>query len=167
MGKDGPLLSELLADGRASYEELAERVGTSRQTVWRRVQKMVGSLVWGFTAVLDHRRVGWRHYILIIPGSASHDAIARVQEAEAAVGNLRTVRLLQTLLVRGDQWRLFIQVAARDALSLEGFLQALRDRDLGGGAPLRPEEVEYVLRDGGFRNPRRETLAGPRQGGPA
>jgi DNA-binding Lrp family transcriptional regulator len=58
--QDRRLLQELLADGRASHRELAERTGFSLATVNRRIRQMeADGTVRGYTALVDPETVGW------------------------------------------------------------------------------------------------------------
>lgn len=58
--QDRRLLKELLADGRASHRELAERTGFSLATVNRRVRQMeADKTIHGYAALVDAERVGW------------------------------------------------------------------------------------------------------------
>ena len=58
--QDRRLLRELLADGRASHRELAERTGSSLATVNRRIRQMeADKTIRGYTALVDAERVGW------------------------------------------------------------------------------------------------------------
>jgi DNA-binding Lrp family transcriptional regulator len=57
---DTLLLRELLADGRASHRDLAERTGLSLATVNRRVRQMeADGTIAGYTVLADAQRVGW------------------------------------------------------------------------------------------------------------
>ncbi|MCA1811268.1 MAG: Lrp/AsnC family transcriptional regulator [Halobacteriales archaeon] len=54
------LLRALLADGRASHRDLAERTGLSLATVNRRVRQMeADGTIAGYTVLADAGRVGW------------------------------------------------------------------------------------------------------------
>lgn len=58
--QDRRLLQELLADGRASHRELAERTGYSLATVNRRIRQMeADKTIRGYTAIVDAETVGW------------------------------------------------------------------------------------------------------------
>ncbi len=58
--QDRRLLQELLADGRASHRELAERTGFSLATVNRRIRRMeADKVIRGYTTLLDPEVVGW------------------------------------------------------------------------------------------------------------
>jgi Lrp/AsnC family transcriptional regulator for asnA, asnC and gidA len=59
-GQDRTLLQELLADGRASHRELAERTGFSLATVNRRIRSLeADQVIRGYTALVDPETVGW------------------------------------------------------------------------------------------------------------
>lgn len=58
---DHKLLAALVADGRASHRELAERTGVSLATVNRRVRQLeADGIIRGYTAVIDAERLGWQ-----------------------------------------------------------------------------------------------------------
>lgn len=58
--QDRRLLRELVADGRASHRELAERTGYSLATVNRRVRQLeADGIVRGYTALVDPEAAGW------------------------------------------------------------------------------------------------------------
>jgi DNA-binding Lrp family transcriptional regulator len=57
---DLALLRELLADGRASHRDLAQRTGLSLATVNRRVRKMESDgTIRGYSVLADPERIGW------------------------------------------------------------------------------------------------------------
>jgi DNA-binding Lrp family transcriptional regulator len=57
---DVKLLKALTSDGRASYRELAKRLGISVATVAYRLARLQrGGIIKGFTAVLDHAALGY------------------------------------------------------------------------------------------------------------
>ena len=58
--QDRGILQELLADGRASHRELAERTGFSLATVNRRIRSLEeDQVIRGYTALVDPEAVGW------------------------------------------------------------------------------------------------------------
>jgi DNA-binding Lrp family transcriptional regulator len=64
--QDRRLLQELLADGRASHRELAERTGFSLATVNRRIRAMeADKTIRGYTALVDPETVGWTLTVVI------------------------------------------------------------------------------------------------------
>ena len=58
--QDRTILQQLLADGRASHRELAERTGFSLATVNRRIRSLeADQVIRGYTALVDPEAVGW------------------------------------------------------------------------------------------------------------
>jgi DNA-binding Lrp family transcriptional regulator len=159
MGPDTDVLEILGADARASYEAIAQQVGGSKQQVWRRVRALEGASIWGYGAVLDYHELGWRRYVITFPGAPDARMIRKVEAQASPVQAGGTVRVLQSCLVRGAAWRFVVEVAAKNSLAMEAYLQGLRER-LGEVGPdsWLVEEVEYMVRDGGFVNPRLEDL---------
>jgi Lrp/AsnC family transcriptional regulator, leucine-responsive regulatory protein len=63
---DLALLRALLADGRATQVELADRVGLSATACGRRVQRLEqAGLIAGYQAVLDQRSLGYSAVIMV------------------------------------------------------------------------------------------------------
>ena len=57
---DTRILNELLRDSRASYRELARRVGVSVSTVIKRVKALeAAGVIKGYTAILDYEKLGY------------------------------------------------------------------------------------------------------------
>lgn len=58
---DLSILSELVRDGRATVSELAKKLGVPRTTLDSRIRKLMeAGFIKGFTAVLDHRKIGYQ-----------------------------------------------------------------------------------------------------------
>jgi Lrp/AsnC family transcriptional regulator len=56
---DARILNELQADARLPLEEVAEKVGSSRSAVWRRVQRLESDgVIKGHTVILDPEKAG-------------------------------------------------------------------------------------------------------------
>lgn len=57
---DQQIVSQLVADARASYAEIGNRVGLSAPAVKRRVDRLLDlGVLQGFTAVVDPEALGW------------------------------------------------------------------------------------------------------------
>lgn len=57
---DQQIVSQLVADARASYAEIGNRVGLSAPAVKRRVDRLLDlGILQGFTAVVDPEALGW------------------------------------------------------------------------------------------------------------
>ncbi len=58
---DVSILDELVRDGRITVSELSKKLGVPRTTLDSRIRRLMESgLIKGFTALLDHRRIGYQ-----------------------------------------------------------------------------------------------------------
>jgi DNA-binding Lrp family transcriptional regulator len=70
---DRRILGELVADGRASVNRLAERVGVSRATAYSRLERLQGNgVITGFRAEVDPAKVGLPVAALILANVEQH-----------------------------------------------------------------------------------------------
>jgi DNA-binding Lrp family transcriptional regulator len=105
---DRALLRELLAEGRCSYAELAERCHVSRSTAHARVERLqtIGAIT-GFTATVDPAVLGYGVSALVFLRIRQHDW-RRARDAIAAV------RGVESLLMCAGQYDLVAVVRCRD-----------------------------------------------------
>ena len=92
---DRGIVAVLVADGRATYAEIGERVGLSAPAVKRRVDRLRSSgAVTGFTALVDPSVLGWttEAYVeLFCRGRTSPADIARAVAKHPEVASAATV----------------------------------------------------------------------------
>jgi Lrp/AsnC family leucine-responsive transcriptional regulator len=118
---DRALLSALARDGRASFTDLAERVGLSVSAVHQRVRRLEQrGVIRGYAAQLDHSALGLSltAFVAIRPIYASQpddapDRLADLPEIEACYS------------VAGDDFYLLL-VRVASPLDLERVLQEIR-----------------------------------------
>lgn len=119
---DQQILSELTADGRATYATIGGVVGLSAPAVKRRVDRLLDDGVIGhFTAVVDPTALGWGIEALIdvycqgriAPGDlrAAWEPIPEVVQASTVAGGADAV----------------LRVRARDVAHLEETLERIRE----------------------------------------
>ena len=83
---DRRILRALQRDGRLSIVALAEEVGLSPTPCQRRVRRLEEEgVIAGYTAVLDHARLGLplQAFVLVALESHAEEAVARFQSAAA------------------------------------------------------------------------------------
>ncbi len=118
---DRALLAALARDGRASYTDLAERVGLSVSAVHQRVRRLEQrGLITGYHAKLDARSLGLglTAFVAITPTNA-----ASPDEAPSLLAHLPEIEACHS--VAGvESYILKVRVASPDAL--EGLLQDIR-----------------------------------------
>jgi Lrp/AsnC family transcriptional regulator, leucine-responsive regulatory protein len=117
------LLQLLAADGRASYQALADEVGLSRPAVMERVKRMEeGGHIRGYTARIDRARVGYPITAFVnvrYPGSEHEEAERAVRALEA------NPSVLEAHHVAGEDCYI-LKVAAPSLEALERILLTLR-----------------------------------------
>jgi Lrp/AsnC family leucine-responsive transcriptional regulator len=118
---DRALLSALARDGRASYTELAERVGLSVSAVHQRVRRLEQrGLITGYAATVDAKAVGLplTAFVSITPID-----VAQPDDAPSRLAHLTAIEACHS--VAGvESYILKVRVASPDAL--EALLAAIR-----------------------------------------
>jgi Lrp/AsnC family leucine-responsive transcriptional regulator len=121
------LLQLLAADGRASYQALADEVGLSRPAVMERVKRLEESgHITGYTARINRAKVGFpiTAFVNVRYPASDHD------DAERAVRGLETnPSVLECHHVAGDDCYI-LKVAAPSLEALERILRTLREPGL-------------------------------------
>jgi len=124
------ILQLLLADGRASYQAIADEVGLSRPAVMERVKRLEeGGYILGYTARLDRAKVGYPVTAFVAvryPSSDSPGPEAGVQALAANPG------VLECHHVAGEDCYI-LKVAAPSLEALERILRTLREPGLAAG----------------------------------
>ncbi len=155
MGKHGHLLSALMANARASLGEIAERLQSYRQKVWRTVQSLEGETIWGYTAVVDEHRLGWRRYIVLLKvAHASTNFNQHLEDLETRLSKSSTVRLVNAHIITGVDYNFLFEVSCQTPIDLQVF-QDMVQSSLGTILERPPKTIEAVhsMRLSGFRNP--------------
>jgi Lrp/AsnC family leucine-responsive transcriptional regulator len=118
---DRALLSALARDGRASYTELAERVGLSVSAVHQRVRRLEQrGLITGYAAKVDAKTVGLplTAFVSITPID-----VAQPDDAPARLAHLTAIEACHSVAGM-ESYILKVRVASPDAL--EALLAAIR-----------------------------------------
>ena len=85
---DQKILRNLLVDARLSARQLALKLGMSTVTVISRIKKLEKEkIVKGYTAILDHEKLGY-HLTAVIEIIAKKDKIIQVEEEIAKIENV-------------------------------------------------------------------------------
>ena len=136
------ILQLLLADGRASYQAIADEVGLSRPAVMERVKRLEESgHILGYTARLDRAKLGFPITAFVAvryPGAASSTA------ANRAVRSLMSnPSVLECHHVAGEDCYI-LKVAAPSLEALERILRSLREPGLSATHPDHHRALERV-----------------------
>ena len=118
---DRALLAALARDGRASYTELAEKVGLSVSAVHQRVRRLEQrGLITGYAAKVDAKAVGLP---LVAFVSITPIDVAQPDDAPARLAHLTAIEACHSV-AGPDSYVLKVRVASPDAL--EGLLAEIR-----------------------------------------
>ena len=118
---DRRLVRELTADGRASYTDLAERVGLSVSAVHQRVRRLEQrGLIKGYRATLDAKGLGLplTAFVSITPID-----VAQPDDAPARLAHLSAIEACHSVAGM-ESYILKVRVSSPDGL--EALLQAIR-----------------------------------------
>ena len=142
------ILQLLAADGRASYQAIADEVGLSRPAVMERVKRLEeAGFIRGYPARLDRTKAGFPDHRLRrhpLPGVRARPATSRGSQALATNPNV-----LECHHVAGDDCYI-LKVAAPSLESLEGVLRELKEPGHAGEHPHHDRALHRV-REAGHR----------------
>lgn len=118
---DQQILACLVADGRASYNEIGNRVSLSAPAVKRRVDRLRASgIIRGFTAVVDPAAVGWTTEAFV-----ELFCTGRTTPAQIAAAARRHPEVVGAYTVSGEADAL-VHLRAANIAHLEQALERLR-----------------------------------------
>ena len=118
---DRDIISMLQLDGRASASFIAQEIGMSIPTVTDRIKKLQESgVIIGYTAILDHRKVGLDvcAFITIISESSSHYADV-VRESN------KTSEIVQCFTTTGNGSHVLLAIT-ENTITLEKLLRKVQ-----------------------------------------
>lgn len=122
------ILKGLILDPTRSDREIAKKIGSYRQKVWRERKKFEQKhLVWGYTAVLDESKLGYVVYLVLLKLKPMSTELAdlmtrRISRQEPEKQN---IRLLNVLYVNGEyDW--LIMFSAPSHATARRYYESLR-----------------------------------------
>jgi DNA-binding Lrp family transcriptional regulator len=158
---DEKILNALMEDPTRSDMEIASALGTYRQKVWRKkTQLEEDRIIWGYTAVLDEKRLGHVSYIVLMKTKPMSDdfvniLLTRLTREEPRKQN---VRLTNFFYVNGEfDW--VLRFSAPDHATARRYYDTLRmlyDEHLLEKPVMI--DVNMCLVSEGKRNPNIESL---------
>jgi len=92
---DRKVLDLLIKDSRQSPNQIAEKIGFSRQKVWRIINRLEkNKIIWGYTTVVNHNIMGYNFYFALCKSkSPTFDTIDKliktIKENKAEKINVR------------------------------------------------------------------------------
>ncbi|MDM4721761.1 Lrp/AsnC family transcriptional regulator [Micromonospora sp. WMMA1363] len=118
---DQRIIALLVADARASYADIGQRVSLSAPAVKRRVDRLrAAGVIRGFTAVVDPAAVGWTTEAFV-----ELFCVGRTTPAQIGVASRRHPEVVGAYTVSGEADAL-VHLRAADIAHLEAALERLR-----------------------------------------
>ena len=120
------IISELEKNSNRSVNEIADKLGFSRQKVWRIIKNLEeDKTIWGYTAILDDNKVGRKRFCILLkkaPIKATDDSLNKVIARELRqVANKNNVILESTYFFNG-LYDGQICVTAEDIIQVKRFI---------------------------------------------
>lgn len=116
---DRKIMDALLADGRLTNSQLAEKVGLSPAPCWQRVKRLESDgYIAGYTAILDQTLLGARETVLLEVALDRHDDAAVASFGQAVMA---MPEVLEVYLTTGE-YDYFIKLAVEGTQGYADFL---------------------------------------------
>lgn len=125
---DEKILAALLADPTRSDMEIAEELGTYRQKVWRKKKQLEDDdIIWGYTAVLDEKKLGHVCYIVLMKTKPMSEGLVDIllKRLTGEEPRKQNVRLTNFFYVNGEfDW--VLRFSAPDHATARRYYDTLR-----------------------------------------
>lgn len=126
--KDRKILDALLSDPTRSDMKIAEELGTYRQKVWRKKKQLEDDgIIWGYTAVLDEKRLGHVSYIVLMKTKPMNEGLVSLllKRLMGEEPRKQNVRLTNFFYVNGEfDW--VLRFSAPDHATARRYYDTLR-----------------------------------------
>jgi len=125
---DDKIVNALLADPTRSDMEIARDLGTYRQKVWRKKKQLEDDgIIWGYTAVLDEKRLGHVCYIVLMKTKPMNEGLVNtlLMRLIGEGPKKQNVRLTNFFYVNGEfDW--VLRFSAPDHATARRYYDTLR-----------------------------------------
>lgn len=116
---DRRIIAELQRDASLSHAELAQRVGSSTASVWRKIRALENAgILLGSVRMVDAGMVGYGVNVLCNVRARSHSVEARTSFEDFV---RERPEILECYSMSGD-WDYLLRIVARDVADYEAFL---------------------------------------------
>jgi DNA-binding Lrp family transcriptional regulator len=157
------IISELEKNSNRSVNEIADKLGFSRQKVWRIIKNLEeDKTIWGYTAILDDDKVGRKRFCILLkkaPVKTTDDALNKVITRELRqVANKNGVTLESTYFFHG-LYDGQICVTAENITQVKRFITDM-EKKMGSEYFKKTDILEILvpIQMRGFNNPNLEKL---------
>jgi DNA-binding Lrp family transcriptional regulator len=152
------ILDELRKDASMSVNEIAKKLGFSRQKVWRIIKNLESDkTIWGYTAIIDDNKIGQKRFFILLkkaPVKVTDDKLNIVINRELIkLATKNKVNLESTYFLHGSyDGQIF--VTAENIIQVKNFIDDMQ-RKLGEAYFKETNILEVLvpIQMRGFNNP--------------
>jgi len=157
------ILKELSKNANMSVNEIAKKLGFSRQKVWRIIKNLEkNKTIWGYTAIIDDNKIGRKRFHILLkktPVKATDEKLNIIINRELRkIATKNGVNLESTYFFNGS-YDGQICVTAENIIQVKNFIADL-DKKLGGAYIKEANILEVLvpIQMRGFNNPNLKQL---------
>ena len=157
------ILEELLKNANMSVNEIANKLGFSRQKVWKIIKNLEkDKTIWGYTAIIDDNKMGRKRFYILLkkaPVKVTDEKLNIVINRELRKIAIKNGVNLESTYFFNGSYDGQICVTAEDIINVKNFIA---DMEKKIGAPYFKEadilEVLVPIQMRGFNNPNLKQL---------
>jgi len=126
--KNEDIINELLKNPKQTLSEMAEKFGTYRQSIWRKIQRLEKEkIVWGYTAVIDEEKMGWKTFMILMKIKPFSKKVAKLQikRQKEKIPEREGIRIIDCLYMNGPYQCINI-FATKDPITAQRYYDTLR-----------------------------------------
>jgi len=128
IGKDDPVLRQLLRDPTQSINEMTKKLKLYRQKIWRRKKRLEEDhVIWGYTAVIDESKLNHVTYLVVMKMKPMTKELADIMLKRIIMGepSKQHVRIIDVLYLNGEfDW--LIRFSAPDHATARRYYDSIR-----------------------------------------
>jgi len=151
------VLHELLKDSSQSVNVIAKKLGFSRQKVWRVIKQLEkNNTIWGFTAVIDEKKIGQKSYMVLIRRTTeplSRELISKIIKRDVEPAAKKLGVMIDSSFYAHGMYDWVICFSAEDIAEAKQFCDILLRAYPGYIADLQILETLFWIRKHGRINP--------------
>ncbi len=157
------ILDELRKDASMSINEIAKKLGFSRQKVWRTIKNLEkDKTIWGYTAIIDDNKTGRKRYCILLkkaPYQVTEESLNTVINRDLRkIAEKNRVTLDSTYFFQGS-YDGQISVTAENIMQVKNFINDMQKKI--GEDYFKETDIQEVLvpiQVRGFNNPNLKQL---------
>jgi len=159
---ENKILQELLRDSSQSINDIANKLGFSRQKVWSNIKRLkADGVIWGYTAAINEEKLGTINYFALIKRSThplSEELTSKIIERDIERSAKKIGVTIENSCYTHGSYDWFIGFTAADVKQAKKFCEILKKTYLMYIADIQLLEGLFWIQKHGLLNPKKEKL---------